>query len=139
MTEGLLIGDGPLFLQCAEHPLGRAEGGLILTEDEQILPVQIQQHLGCRGPLAPHVVPVKGDEIKVLKALEGLDLALVDVAEHPGIHIRFHLPDPGEGQYLSHHSPLFRQILTAAPGQDPGAAGARTARRTSTGNARIER
>lgn len=114
--EHLLVGQR-LFLRLQQGRLGGGLRRVVLAEGEQVLPVQIQQHLGGRGPLTAHVVPVKGDQIEVLKALKRFDLPLVDVVQHLGVHIGLHLPDAGHGQYLSHGglSPLsLSQVFQAA-------------------------
>ena len=129
MVEGLAVGQVFLLRHLQDCP-GSGFRRIVLTEDEQILPVQIHQHLRSRCPPAPYVVPVKGNEVKALKALKCLDLPLMDVVQHLGIHIGLHLPDTGDGQYHPHKR-IFLRFLRVLPGRRPWAAGPHSAWRIS--------
>ena len=129
MVEGLAVGQVFLLRHLQDFP-GSGFRRIVLTEDEQILPVQIHQHLRSRCPPAPYVVPVKGNEVKALKALKCLDLPLMDVVQHLGIHIGLHLPDAGHGQYHPHKR-IFLRFLRVLPGRRPWAAGPHSAWRIS--------
>ena len=71
-----------------------AFGGLgiayvILTDDKEVVPVEIKEHLGRIRLQVLNVVPVKGHDAEGIKAFKGLDLTLFDVGDHGGFHLLY--------------------------------------------------
>ena len=91
------------------------EGDILATIDKRPYELQLRQAEA---------------QVKALKALKCLDLPLMDVVQHLGIHIGLHLPDAGHGQYHPHKR-IFLRFLRVLPGRRPWAAGPHSAWRIS--------
>ena len=106
-VEPLGVGKILLLLQAGKDLPGPPESPLLLTKAKEMLPIQIQQKAGILRPVAVDIVPVKGNEVKLLKALKGLTLALMEMPGDPFVHVGRHLPQAGEGQYHFHQAASF--------------------------------
>ena len=114
--EQLLVIHRAFFRQFRHDGTGLLLRRVILAEEQQILPVQIQQHLGVRRPGTVDIIPIKGNDAEGLKALKGLDLALVEIGQHLRVHPLRRLRHAGKGQHRLHgFSPRYSSFTWIVP------------------------